>query len=278
LDEAYDSMRQTKCSIFISRAMLNSELQKQTQDVSENNRQGERNALGCFFGGSRDGTAIGRIRYRMGRPIAHEERVAEQEPRFCTALCTCSGLWPRSRLHRGKSGRSLVSARCVRFRVSAHPHPSPISRVSLAGPSPLRDVRFFYRFWYTRFSSFLFFNGLYWLVFFVIFFKAVFCFFPFRFLFFYLLFIFSFSFRFLFLLFYFKISKISIFISFQFEQIQIWTNLSLNKFKFEQCRAWTKLNLNKLELEQIRVWTNSSLNKFEFKQIRVQTYLKQNRV
>jgi hypothetical protein len=57
--------------------MFNSELQKQIQEVIENNRQGERNVLGCFFGGSQAGTAIGRIRYWMGLRMYRKELPAK---------------------------------------------------------------------------------------------------------------------------------------------------------------------------------------------------------
>jgi hypothetical protein len=121
-------------------------------------------------------------------------------------------LWPRS----------LVSTRCVRFWVSAHPHPSLILRVSLAGPSPLRGVRFFYRFWYTRFSSFLFLWSI--LVGFLCdFFQGGFLLFSFLFsIFMFIIYIFVF-FSFYFIL--------------KFQKFQFLLVSNLNKFEFEQNRV-----------------------------------------
>jgi hypothetical protein len=138
---------------------------------------------------------------------------------------------PRIERGIGFPGRSLVSARCVRFRVFAHPRPSPISRVSLAGPSPLRGVRYSTGFGTPDFLVFFFLWSI--LVGFLCdFFQGGFLLFSFSFSIFCLLFIFSLSF--LFVLFYFKISNISIFISFKFEQIWVWINSNLNKIEFEQ--------------------------------------------
>jgi hypothetical protein len=126
--------------------------------------------------------------------------------------------------HDSKRGRAIPSLRplCPILGFRTPPSFSNfMCKFSWAEPIKGRSL-FSTGFWYTRFSSFLFFYGLYWLVFFVIFFKAIFCFFPFSFSIYYL------YFRFLFVLFYFKISNISIFISFKFEQIWVWTNSNLN--------------------------------------------------
>jgi hypothetical protein len=120
----------------------------------------------------------------------------------------------------GAGGRGWTAIPSLRplcpIRVFAYPHPSPISRVSLAGPSSLRSIRFSTGFGTPGFLVFFFLWSI--LVGFLCdFFQGGFLLFSVSFS----IFLFTiYIFRFLFIfLFYLKISNISIFISFKFEQI-----------------------------------------------------------
>jgi hypothetical protein len=103
--------------------------------------------------------SIGRVKYVCTPSIGPGPRPGTAASGLVRLIPPRPGFGPNPRGSDGIAppgvGRSLVSARCVRFRVSAHPFFLLLDSSDLAGPSPLREGRsLFHWLWNTWFSVF----------------------------------------------------------------------------------------------------------------------------